>query len=563
MSCRTALNLQARRPYDDGSSTVTAHAKKLSKPKSSGNRRSTSSSGKTQAKSENDAQPKLHDKQTRSRRSSAKGAKLTERWNMLSKIIRVQKANIEVEEREEFSDSGYGSASDDKDDRSDSGQSSAGSSSHQRPQDEYYSQHAHSPKIPSPLTGLSSAVYADPPRYLYGNHGLSQSSLFYKRHLWARRKHAWDEYEYHLEAWRAVACAEAAYGGIVPPDVPQYEPQAPPQPQTRCRTDSISVPPLPPTCPSPMPTQVENKSAATYPRVGDLSSLRDPFLLSVDSWFCDLPLWTLSQLTWIYDLNHRLACGEPTGLTRSKIKESFKQEAPEDIYIDNDGLPDVSVCSTETTSSDVTLVDITLKEQSRSPGEGAKESPQETVYWTPVMTPSEEIHHQIEVTRSERTSYPRAWEVSWFSRWEVLYHQLRLAALFATDTDFQESPSLDLIKEASRVLLTSGRVLYNPDAEHYVEEESEGSSESSSREVEVNTEEPEDTFQEEPPAGDSWPRPGASVDPLVMFAMAKLPFSDESIICDTEDCTKDAGAFLSADDDCTLIHPLEHLTLRC
>ncbi len=58
------------------------------------------------------------------------------------------------------------------------------------------------------------------------------------------------------------------------------------------------------------------------------------------------------------------------------------QEAPEDISVDHDGLPDVSVCSTETESSDVTLVNIAPDMRSHSFCEDIKESPQETVYWT-------------------------------------------------------------------------------------------------------------------------------------------------------------------------------------
>ncbi len=67
--------------------------------------------------------------------------------------------------------------------------------------------------------------------------------------------------------------------------------------------------------------------------------------------------------------------------------------------------------------------------------------------------------------------------------------------------------------------------------------------ETSSSEVEVEVDSDEGVFQEEPSTGDLWSRSGANIDPLVMFAMAKVPFAEDSIICDTEDCSKAAGAF--------------------
>lgn len=440
--------------------------------------------------------------QPRLRRTS-RGTRLSERWSVLSKFIRANKVTGTLastsEEAEDDADV-YSDTSDDE-----CGISFTASKEGTRPKLQRH--HAHSPKVSSPLTGMPSTLYSsDPRRYSYGNHGYSYSALCHQRFMWAKRKCAWDDYEYQMEAWRALASAanESVYGGIAScPDTTHSQMSPPPLKQlwNAHPTDAITGATLEPPCMTPVPLHTDMISPAIFPRVGDLSSLHDPFLLSVDAWFAEFPSWTMSKLAWTYDLNRRLASNEKSESVQVKpeVAGSFMQVPPEDISIDSEqeNFHDFSISSISTTSSDVTLVDVTPNSHCRNTSQDPSDVP---VYMTPIL-PSLEEHQSRAILQGKAASLP--WNRSWPSRWEALYHQVRLAVECVGESGRLDQ-STEIYKEASRILLTTGKIYYDPedDAAHEC---------CSDYESDVEEEFLDETHT-------SLSRNGAAMDPLLMFA---------------------------------------------
>ncbi|EJD02879.1 uncharacterized protein FOMMEDRAFT_28524 [Fomitiporia mediterranea MF3/22] len=440
-------------------------------------------------------------------RRSAKHNRFSDRWPVLNKIIRTSKVAVESKEQPQPELDDPDALSDDEDGEGDAVIIHT-NVLHNLEKDVRYQQrviHPASPKYPSPLSGARPMKRLLLSRHNYPHRGYSHSALYHCRELWRRRKCEWDDYEYAL--WQSGVSLEDVYDGIV--DMTgnasqSLTPHVTAGPWHRksnlsCKKEQET------TAQSPAPL-----NPAIFPRLGDLSSARDPFLISVDTWFADFPLWTLSKMIWIYDVNHRanFSAGkcEPMQLSSSFVKD----------FDEGDSFADT--LSTSYTS-DTTLVSMTPVTP-RSPKDTATTPSQPRNLCSETRLTSSA---SLDLTSS--THCPRLWERCWFSRWEVLYNQIGLAADIAASS---EDPlhCADSSKEAARIILTTAGILYDADRNKAKENDTNDQRPTAERRRVVPMEEEEDDYGEVICSSKSAYRLGAQVDPLSMFATATTEYLD-------------------------------------
>ena len=372
------------------------------------------------------------------------------------------------------------------------------------------------PKFPSPLSGISSFQKRLPiARHNYIHRGYSLAAIHAQRELWRKRKFEWDEYEQLL--WQYGMRLEEAYGGIVESsegEVQGSQPLPPFKLDELRGAQHLSETTITSGNEEPLSS---SSNPAVFPRLGDLSSIRDPFLISVDTWFGDFPLWTLSKLIWIYDVNYRSDKGENSSIPRALVCDSGESTPTSDVSTE-------SSITTISTSSDETLVPEDARQQPDSPIVNLELSKEQHKEHSD--SPSCETICAPEDKRG------RGWETNWFLRWETLYHQVSLATDLASSSSDRTSQR-NSGKVATRIILTSPKVLYDPNADDLIPtvEVTPEIEDAQIRSVSIpNVILPAEDEEED--YGDvitSKYRLGAHVDPLSMFATAQPEYLEDDL----------------------------------
>lgn len=295
------------------------------------------------------------------------------------------------------------------------------------------------------------------------HHGLSQSSLMHQKWLWAQRYEEWIAWEAEV-AEREELAAEAereAYGGIALlsgtcdgksglkalssfPSQSFTSSLFTPTPPTSKSTPTPTSPTTPiASTPPPNPNPNPNPNSKIYPRIGDLSALRDPYSAAIDRCFCRFPLWTMQKALFMFDLHHRADAfseherDQCIVTARSDPTLETATESVVDVtepILNCRPVTDINITVTEVTSDseetagegegDMTLLsiddcdsnsDITVFSPSNSCVSSAK-----TMC---ASLPGDGDEHDEEEEESEdfhTSEGARAWEVSWYARWTLL-----------------------------------------------------------------------------------------------------------------------------------------------
>ncbi|KAL5485290.1 hypothetical protein ACEPAI_7932 [Sanghuangporus weigelae] len=470
----------------------------------------------------------VNTKKNVSLRRPSKCIRLSDRWPVLSRIMRSTKSGTALLDSTSPTD-----LLDDSKDQEVSTSSVRPSNDTSILPSASYSQrvlHPLSPKFPSPLSGVCPVGRLLLARHNYPHRGHSQSGLYLQRDFWRKRKCEWDDYEFLL--YQAGITLEEAYGGTVEDENGSSHVLPPRLKTSPWNRRSNSAPRKSSETKLAVPVFLNH---SIYPRLGDLSSIRDPFLLSVDTWFSDFPLWTLSKLFWIFDVNYRFGHSARSDMSTQNVNAFTK-----DFDMGNSSVDAVSVSDTE--SSDATLVE-TSSVLPLSPGDHLK---RETRYQ---ILPEHSLLSPTSLDSVRNIDGQTiAWEVDWFSRWEVLYNQVSLAADIVASAG-NPAPSTNASKEAARIILTTSNILYDPlqcnvDSWKADEQQRESKySDGTRTDVMLPMEEDEEDYGRIIPLSESLYRIGAQVDPFSMFATA---ISEPSRTLNT-DLTHPSTSFHSKD----------------
>lgn len=146
-----------------------------------------------------------------------------------------------------------------------------------------------------------------PQRLNYPHHGLSRSALLQQKTFWNSRHEEWVEWQSRTEQgevqWQEPKTNDAYTGLAI------AQPRA-----------IVSPPPYMRTPPSGLERDLANHPArgaeqgihaSIYPRVGDISALRDPYSVNMDRSFFRLPLWTLHKMLYSFDMQRRIGLFSP------------------------------------------------------------------------------------------------------------------------------------------------------------------------------------------------------------------------------------------------------------
>ncbi|KAG2069586.1 hypothetical protein BDR04DRAFT_1232203 [Suillus decipiens] len=221
-------------------------------------------------------------------------------------------------------------------------------------------------------------------RLNYPHRGFSRSALLHQKSFWTARHDEWLEWQAKEVKWRmdnGISARDpgSAYDGIT-------------------LVDSQKVSGLPSQIRVPLSGLerdldgyasrdfVQDSNAPIYPRVGDISALRDPYSANVDRCFFKFPLWTIHKTLYVFDMHQRAVH------ISDQIQSSVSSESLQS-----------STGSTTCGDEDVTLVaddELPFKKQTLDNGCLPPETPQRSppCTWEAV----------------------RAWELNWYARWELL-----------------------------------------------------------------------------------------------------------------------------------------------
>lgn len=259
------------------------------------------------------------------------------------------------------------------------------------------------PSAPPLVLPLTSPCLTD--------HGLSKSALNHLRWFWALRHDEWLAWEAQVaEIQHAHALSLSAnengfgddepYGGIaiLPSSLPKLIlPPSPSSPSYRLQNTSLSLP----------------ASEKIYPRQGDISALRDPYCVDVDMCFREVPLWTMGKVLWGFDAEHRVAA-----LSHQQKQESAKDAVGQEVddLTESDDFEDITLGS-EYSDSELTLVSESLPP---TPTSAVRKAP-----YSPLESSSQYSRDSEEDDEYYTWDGVRAWEISWYARWEVLVELVR------------------------------------------------------------------------------------------------------------------------------------------
>jgi hypothetical protein len=146
-------------------------------------------------------------------------------------------------------------------------------------------------KIPTPVSRIHTR------RLNYPHHGFSRSALLHQKLFWTARYDEWLE-------WQAKEVKRRVDHSICAPD-----------PENACTCidtqEASGSPSQFHTPPSGFERDFASRgisqdfNALIYPRVGDISALRDPYSENVDRCFFRFPLWTIHKTLYAWNINER------------------------------------------------------------------------------------------------------------------------------------------------------------------------------------------------------------------------------------------------------------------
>ena len=439
-----------------------------------------------------------------SARRGSKYRRLSDRWPVLNKLIKTSKSPSGQRNRQSPSEDAL-SGTEYEDNRDAVRDNSPCFLRYRK-----CGSHSTLPKYPSPLSDSRPVKRFLPARHNYPHRGYSQSALYHQRELWRRRKCEWDDFEAML--FRAETSSREAYGGIIEDEsglsylLPPYLTDGP---WTRKQRAASGLPIESSGCKSKI------VNPATFPRLGDLSMARDPFLIFVDTWFADFPLWTISKLIWICDIYHR---SSPAAVTYTSKRSHVDLKG--DLSVVH-ALQKSRMISEDTLANNATPTGVQSPTDSREP---------ETTYNNSsgrILSSSSTLSSIL------LTSQSQPWETCWYSRWEMLYNRISLAANSAVLYD-RSSPYVKGNKEAVRIILTTPGVLTDSGSDN-VQEAHKTRQKSLERthfktHGSISVEEEDEDYGNILSPSESHYRFGAHVDPLSMFATAAAEYLDPLLI---------------------------------
>ena len=248
---------------------------------------------------------------------------------------------------------------------------------------------------PSVQLQVDAQECTPPPRTVaqrlnYPHHGFSRSALLQQKTFWNSRHEEWAEWQSRMEqgeAHRQESVGNDAYTGLatVQPRVVESPPPYMRTPPSGLERDLADNPPK---------KHEHDVHSSIFPRVGDISALRDPYSVNIDRCFFRYPLWTLHKTLYVFNMHQRSALLAP------------------------------SVSVYNTAQVQVSMSSSTLSSYTSSPSADDEESDS-----TLVADDSPVAKGQLPPVPSKSASSPCSspswgrlcgWELSWYARWELL-----------------------------------------------------------------------------------------------------------------------------------------------
>ncbi|KAH9921578.1 hypothetical protein B0H21DRAFT_895335 [Amylocystis lapponica] len=160
------------------------------------------------------------------------------------------------------------------------------------------------------------------------DHGHSRNALIQLKKFWSLQHYKRSKRQRDLEAAQAAA---APYAGMEPSS------DSPPLGYPI----AIHIP-SPSTTSTPLPVPAPTTRAPIYPRVGDLSKLRNPYAATVDRTFAHLPLNTIQKVLYLHDMTMRASdrCRARLSSNLSAAPLSFSRPSSPDSSDDESTLVD-------------------------------------------------------------------------------------------------------------------------------------------------------------------------------------------------------------------------------
>lgn len=235
---------------------------------------------------------------------------------------------------------------------------------------------------PSVQLQVDAQEFTPPPRTAaqrlnYPHHGFSRSALLQQKTFWNSRHEEWVEWQLRMEQGEAQKVRNDAYTGLATPQ-PCVAESPPPYMRTSpsgLERDLVDLPPR---------KHEQDVHSSIYPRVGDISALRDPYTANIDRCFFRYPLWTLHKALYVFNMHQRTVPLAPSASISSSTLSSYTSSTSEDDE-----------------ESDSTLV--------------ADDSPVPSV-----QRPPEPSKSPSSLYSPPSWSRLRGWERSWYARWELL-----------------------------------------------------------------------------------------------------------------------------------------------
>lgn len=259
-------------------------------------------------------------------------------------------------------------------------------------------------KIPSPVSHIHTR------RLNYPHHGFSRSAFLHQKLFWTARHDEWLDWQANEVKRRGnhAACAQDsrnAYTGIIAADTQEVSGppslfRVPPSGLERDFAENVSR------------GVAEDVNAPIYPRVGDISALRDPYSENVDRCFFRFPLWTIHRTLYVFDMHQRAS---PTCGTMQ--------------YSASSGNLSSSTGTTASGYEDITLV-------------ADDEAPFDKITLENRSDQGSPSHKTLKSSLPRTWTAAREWELNWYARWELFID------LVQRDKDLQHatppSPSMTL-----------------------------------------------------------------------------------------------------------------------
>ncbi|EGO03989.1 hypothetical protein SERLA73DRAFT_69788 [Serpula lacrymans var. lacrymans S7.3] len=242
--------------------------------------------------------------------------------------------------------------------------------------------------LPIPLSPSAKQAL----RLAYPHHGFSRSALMHQKWFWSSRHDEWVEWQARQDECKLRA--GDAENSCPAPTCSEEDPHS--------RSPSSGLD-------RDVPVQsqnrfVQNMNAPIYPRIGDVTALRDAYSVNVDRCFCQFPLWTIHKMLYLFDMHQRVAQPEHAPKKLEDTPSQTHSEAEDTEYIENVGS---SQSLSTFIDDDKTLV------EDESPFGSPKKGSVATKLPEPVFgsgTPAAGYFW----------NGARPWELSWYARWELL-----------------------------------------------------------------------------------------------------------------------------------------------